>query len=171
MRNNRLTMRLFVLSLVFITGCAIQKPSATSSTNYSEDLSVLRPEVDDNDSTFTVTPVRKTEYVEAKYTVNDKLDAVLDSIDRINLSRKYVDGFTILVYSGLDRETALNVRKQLTTEIPDLQSEIEYAQPNFRVRAGSYFNRLEAQKDYLAVKRLFPNAIITPSRIQIQSDR
>ena len=49
-------MRLFVLSLVFITGCAIQKPSATSSTNYSEDLSVLRPEVDDNDSTFTVTP-------------------------------------------------------------------------------------------------------------------
>lgn len=164
-------MRLFTLSLVFIAGCAVQKPSGTTGTSYSEDLSVLRPEVESVDSTLTVTPVRKTEYVEAKHAVNDRLDTVLDSIDRINLSRRYIDGFTILVYSGLDREAALNVRKELTTAIPDLDSEIEYAQPNFRVRAGTYFSRLDAQKDYVAVKRLFPNAIITPSRITIQSDK
>jgi hypothetical protein len=164
-------MRLYTICLVFIAGCAVQKPSDTTGTSYSEDLSVLRPEVDDRDSTLTVTPQRKTEYVEAKYDVNDQLDTVLDSIARIHLSRKYIDGFTILVYSGLDREAALNVRKELTTAIPDLQSEIEYAQPNFRVRAGSYFSRLDAQKDYVAVKRLFPNAIITPSRIPIQQDR
>lgn len=170
MRYNRLIMRLITLSLIFIVGCAVQKPSATTGTSYSEDLSVLRPEVDSNDSSLTVTPVRKTEYVEAKYADNDRLDTVLDSIDRINLSRKYVDGFSILVYSGLDREAALNVRKELTTAMPDLQSEIEYAQPNFRVRAGTYYSRLDAQKDYVAVKRLFPNAIITPSRIQTQSD-
>jgi hypothetical protein len=163
-------LHFFALSLIFTAGCAVQKPSATTGTSYSEDLSVLRPEVDSADSSVAETPVRKTEYVEAKYAVNAKLDAVLDSIDRINLSRKYVDGFTILVYSGLDREAALNARKELTTAIPDLQSEIEYAQPNFRVRAGTYFNRLDAQKDYVAVKRLFPNAIITPSRIQIQPD-
>jgi hypothetical protein len=163
-------LHFFALSLIFAAGCAVQKPSATTGTSYSEDLSVLRPEVDSADSSVAETPVRKTEYVEAKYAVNAKLDAVLDSIDRINLSRKYVDGFTILVYSGLDREAALNARKELTTAIPDLQSEIEYAQPNFRVRAGTYFNRLDAQKDYVAVKRLFPNAIITPSRIQIQPD-
>jgi uncharacterized protein YebE (UPF0316 family) len=45
------------------------------------------------------------------YTVNKQLDAVLDSIDRINLTRKFVEGFTIQVYSGLKREDALNVRK------------------------------------------------------------
>lgn len=168
---NQLTMRLYTLILFFIAGCAVQKPTATTGTSYSEDLSVLRPEVDAEDSTLTVTPTRKTEYVEAKNAINDKLDTVLDSIDRINLSRRYVDGFTILVYSGLNREAALNARKELTTSIPDLESEIEYAQPNFRVRAGTYFSRLDAQKDYVAVKRLFPNAIITPSRIQIQSDR
>src|SRR5690554_6768805 len=108
MRYNKLIMRLFTLSLIFAAGCAVQKPSATTGTSYSEDLSVLRPEVDSADSSVAETPVRKTEYVEAKYAVNAKLDAVLDSIDRINLSRKYVDGFTILVYSGLDREAALN---------------------------------------------------------------
>lgn len=165
-----MNMRLFAISLIFIAGCAVQKPSSTTGTTYSEDLSVLRPEVESSDSSIADIPVRKTEYVEAKYAVNDKLDAVLDSIDRINLSRRYVDGFTILVYSGLDREAALNARKELTTAIPDLHSELEYAQPNFRVRAGAYFNRLDAQKDYVAVKRLFPNAIITPSRILIQGD-
>ena len=166
-----MNMRLVTVGLFLIAGCAVQKPSTTTGTGYSEDLSVLRPEVDSEDSTLTVTPTRKTEYVEARHAVNDQLDTVLDSIDRINLSRKYIDGFTILVYSGLDREAALNVRKELTTGIPGLQSEIEYAQPNFRVRAGTYFSRLDAQKDYVAVKRLFPNAIITPSRIEIQSDK
>lgn len=165
-------MRLFTISLLFIAGCAVQKPTATTGTSYSEDLSVLRPEVESEDSARAVTTTpRKTEYVEAKHAVDDKLDTVLDSIDRINLSRKYADGFTILVYSGLDREAALNARKELTTAIPDLQSEIEYTQPNFRVRAGTYFTRLDAQKDYVAVKRLFPNAIITPSRIEIQPGR
>ena len=78
-----------------------------------------------------------------------------------------VDGYTIQVYSGVKREDALNVKKKLTQSLPDLESDVEYRQPNFRVRTGKYFNRLEAQKDYLAVKRHFPNAIVIPDRIGI----
>ena len=65
---------------------------------------------------------KQTPYVEAKYSVNKKLDAVLDSIDRINLQRNFIDGFTIQVYSGLKREDALNTKKELTSTLPDLQS-------------------------------------------------
>lgn len=171
MRYNRIAMRIYTFCLLMIAGCAAQKPSTTSQTAYSEELSALRPLVDDQDSALTVneTP-RKKEYVEARYAINKELDTVLDSIDRINLSRKYIDGFTIQVYSGLDREAALNVRKQLTTALPELQSEIQYNQPNFRVRAGDYFNRLDAQKDFVSIKRYFPNAIITPSRIELQTE-
>ncbi len=162
---------MYVFFLLMITGCAVHKPSSTSQTRYSEELSVLRPEVDEQDSSLTVTQApRKTEYVEARYAINKELDTVLDSIDRINLSRKYIDGFTIQVYSGLDREAALNVRKQLTTALPELQSEVQYTQPNFRVRAGNYFNRLDAQKDFVSIKRYFPSAIITPTRIELQPE-
>jgi len=108
--------------------------------------------------------------VEARHAINEDLDNVLDSINRIYLSQKYIDGFTIQVYSGLDREAALDARKQLTTVLPELASEIQYSQPNFRVRAGNYFNRLDAQKDFVSIKRYFPNAIITPSRIALKGN-
>lgn len=169
MRYNRLVMYMYIFFLLMVTGCAVHKPSSASQTRYSEELSALRPAVDARDSALTVNEVpRKTEFVEARHAINKELDTVLDSINRINLSRKYIDGFTIQVYSGLDREAALNVRKQLTTTLPELQSEVQYNQPNFRVRAGNYFNRLDAQKDFVSIKRYFPNAIITPTRIELQ---
>lgn len=106
-------------------------------------------------------------YVEPQHTVNKQLDAVLDSIDRINLVRKFVEGFTIQVYSGLNREEALNAKKQLTTSIPSLESDLQYTQPNFRVKTGKYFTRLEAERDYEQVKRYFPAAIVVPEKISI----
>jgi len=111
---------------------------------------------------------KQTHYVDPKFAVNESLDAVLDSINRINLNNGLVDGFTIQVYSGVKREEALNVKKHLASSIPGLESEVQYAQPNFRVRAGKYYDRLQAQKDYIAIKKYFPNAIVIPERIPIQ---
>lgn len=173
MRLLRNSFPVFAAFLLLI-GCAGPKKTTTSTPStgarYSEDLSIYRPKVDapavkgvpTQDNTRKQTP-----YVEAKYSVNKKLDAVLDSIDRINLQRNFIDGFTIQVYSGLKREDALNTKKELTSTLPDLQSEVQYSQPNFRVKVGKYFNRLDAQKDYVDVKRYFPTAIIIPDKVAI----
>jgi hypothetical protein len=121
-----------------------------------------------NTTTENGTVNKPTEYVEAKFAVNQPLDAVLDSIGRINKSIGYVDGYTIQVYSGLKREEALNAKRQLSTSVPNVDSEVQYVQPNFRVRVGKYYDRFDAHKDYVAVKRYFPNAILIPERIPIQ---
>ena len=159
---------------VLLIGCAgsktTTKSTTTTGTKYSEDLSVYRPKPEAapaktapaQDNTKKQTP-----YVEAKYSVNKKLDAVLDSIDRINLQRNFIDGFTIQVYSGLKREDALTTKKELTSNLPDLESEVQYSQPNFRVKVGKYFSRLDAQKDYVDVKHYFPTAIIIPDKVPI----
>jgi hypothetical protein len=110
---------------------------------------------------------QRTGIVEPKYTVNKTIDPILDSIDRINLRRNFIDGFTIQVYSGLNREDALNTKKQLATSLPDLESEVHYAQPNFRVKVGKYFTRLDAQKDYVEIKKHFPTAIVIPEKVAI----
>ena len=102
------------------------------------------------------------------------LDAVLDSIDRINLSNGLIDGFTIQLYSGVKREEALSIKKEMSLVLPKDDAEVQYVQPNFRVRAGKYINRIEAQKDYITIKRHFPSAIVIPDRIpirEIQSQR
>jgi hypothetical protein len=33
------------------------------------------------------------------------------------------------------------------------------------VKIGKYFTRLDAQKDYMAIKRYFPGAIVVPDKI------
>lgn len=112
--------------------------------------------------------IRTDRYVPARYAVNEQVDAVLDSIHDQYLDRGAIDGYTIQVYSGTKREDALNVKKRMSQSLPELESDVQYRQPNFRVRTGKYLTRLEAQKDYLAVKRHFPNAIVIPDRIELQ---
>ena len=165
---------LVTCSIALLPSCSskVAGTSATAAKGYSEDLSALRalpplPPDTSKTSTTTGAAIKRDPavYVEARQSINNTLDAVLDSISEFNLQNGVVDGFTIQVYSGPKREEALNVKKQIATTLPELESDVQYVQPNFRVRTGKYYNRLEAQKDYLSVKRYFPNAIVIPDRI------
>jgi hypothetical protein len=171
--------RLIFIMLIIAVGCSskVTTPGSTTATpsgKYTEDLSTWRPKEPVADTiknkNTAVQPSDKgqpSHYVDAKFAVNQSLDNVLDSIKRINLANGNIDGFTIQIYSGVKREEALNVKKDLAVALPGLDSEVQYVQPNFRVRAGKYYDRLQAQKDYLAIKRHFPNAIVIPDRIPI----
>ncbi len=107
------------------------------------------------------------QFVAATANVNEKVEDVLDSINRFNITRKFIEGFTIQVYSGQNREEAMNVKKKLTTET-ELNALLEYNQPKFRVRVGSYYSRLEAQKDLTRIKKIFSNAILVPEKILVR---
>jgi hypothetical protein len=161
------------LGLLFSSGCStVQKSSTASPTGsrYQEDLSSTRPKlVPANQTTVQDKTVKRDvkAYVEPQYTVNKQVDTVLDSINRINLTRRFIDGYTIQVYSGQKREEALNVKKDLLIYLPKIESDVQYNQPNFRVKAGKYYTQLDAQKDYQQVKQYFPSAIVVPDRIPI----
>ena len=164
---------LILFGFILLTGCASKVTTSGTSGNtgkYAEDLSGWRPVVVKviDSAKVETTPERNrtNQYVEAKYAINDQLDTVLDSIYQQNHSRGFIDGFTIQVYSGIKREDALAVKKDLTHALPNLESDVQYRQPNFRVRAGKYLTRLEAQADYLLVKRHFPNAIVIPDKVE-----
>lgn len=168
----RIITVIFSFILILTWSCKpTQSPQGIKQDGkYTEDLSGLRPKVEEPAETTVVPDQHKRDpkaYVEPQHTVNKKLDAVLDSIDRINLTRKFVEGYTIQVYSGIKREDALNAKKQLTITLPDLDSELQYLQPNYRVKTGKYFSRLEAEKDYQQVKQYFQAAILVPDKIAI----
>lgn len=163
-------VHVFLLLILLVAACKPAQQTQTSQGGkYSEDLSGLRPKIEQPAQT-TEEPKNTRNpkaYVEPQFTVNEQLNAVLDSIDRINLTRKFVEGYTIQVYSGMKREDALSAKKQLTQSMPQLDSELQYVQPNFRVKTGKYFTRLEAEKDYEQVRRYFPAAIVVPDKIGI----
>lgn len=161
----------YYLVYLFLAGCASSKPAASSGSagRYSEDLSSLRPKFEvPTDTVIVDKPEEYIErpFVEPRLAVNDKIDPVLDSINRIHLAKKFVDGYTIQVYSG-KREEAFSQRRQLTTLVPDIDSEIQFTEPIFRVKAGKYYYMMDAQADYALIKKYFPAAIIIPEKIPL----
>jgi hypothetical protein len=160
-----------VLFLLNASCAAQQSGNFSSGDLYHENLALVRPsyEADPADSSIKATEkIVSTENMAAAYTVNTKVDKVLDSLDKLNQLKKFVDGFTIQIYSGPNREDALSTKSKMVREMSDLEASIQYTQPKFRVIAGRYFTKLEAQKDLMSLRRIFPNAILVPEKIMIR---
>lgn len=166
----RLVVRNSIFNILFVLlnfSCVAQK----SLTPYHEDLSVYRPKfVIVKDTTRTSTETDPLQAIVTKPTkhVNSKVDAILDSIDRFNLTKRFVDGFTIQIYSGQKREDAMNTKQKIIEDTPELVANLQYIQPKFRVTVGHYFTKLEGQKDLTRLKRFFATAILVPEKILIK---
>jgi len=147
--------------------CVAQKKS---DKDYYENLSDVRPRVTAPVDTVLSAAVatKEIKVVSFTKTVNAKVDAVMDSIDRFNLMRRSVDGYTIQIYSGQNREEAMNTKKKMTTEIPDLTANLQYQQPKFRVTVGKYYSKLEAYQDLTKLRKSFSSAILIPEKIAIR---
>jgi SPOR domain len=157
------------LLIHFMMSCVAQK---ASDKPYYESLSEVRPRVtvppDTASSTSTTVSVIDAQPVSFTKTVNEKVDVVLDSIDRFNLTRRSVDGYTIQIYSGQNREEAMNTKKKMTTDLPELTANLQYQQPKFRVTVGKYYSKLEAYQDLSTLRSIFPAAILVPEKIAIR---
>ena len=162
---------LLVIGFLTLQGCAAQRTGISDGDKpYNENLSTYRPRFSNDsaktDSSGKITTTKT--YVEKPVlNVNTKVDAVLDSVDRLNQLRKFVDGFTIQIYSGTNREEAMNAKKKMN-ELNEISPTLQYNQPKFRVTAGTYYNKLEAQQDLMRIRHLFPNSILVPEKVQIK---
>ena len=168
--KTRLRALHFVMFAVLLplleSSCVAQKSNSLAK---EEDLSIYRPKFSNPIDTgkmslenHQATPLLPTK------NVNEKIDAVLDSIDRFNLTKKFVDGFTIQIYSGQKRDEAMNTKQKMNTDVAGLTANLQYVQPKFRVTVGSYFNKLDAQKDLVRLKKHFSTAILVPEKIPIK---
>ena len=156
-----------IIILGFLIGCKATQPS--SSPSYSEDLSVLRPQKEVIIQTDTTNPV-------ASFTpLEGHIKAELDSIVRYSIAKnqegKLVNGFVIQVYTGNNRDRANAIRRKMDDYFPELSPKISYYQPNFRVKAGQFTDRLEAHRVFKDVKEEFPKALLIPERFTFEYER
>lgn len=162
---------LFVV-IVTINACSPSTTTNTSSVEvYSEDLSIHRQKYEmpkDDEEVSTETEVASKEYPEPKFDVTVQLNSVLDSIDQLKSDVNYVDGYTVQVYSGTSSDEAKIARGKVYTILPESSPTLKYDEPNFKVRVGQFYSRLEAQKTYSRLKKKFSSTIIIPERIYIK---
>lgn len=168
----RLLSNLFMALFLLLASCAVQQTGSNLSGDlYHENLTLVRPNYEEEEidsSPRNVNTDVKTPYAAPTHTVNAKVDMVLDSLDKLNQVKRFVDGFTVQIYSGPNREDALGAKAKMVKEMSDLEASIQYTQPKFRVTAGRYFTKLEAQKDLMQLRIFFPNAILVPEKIMIK---
>lgn len=160
------TYRLIILTL-FI-GCKAAAPTSESSDVYTEDLSALRPTI--SEMTADADSVKEGK-IEKYVPLTGHIKVELDSISKIsrqkNREGKMVDGFVIQIYSGGSREEASEVRNNVFEHFSDLKPKLIYIQPTFRVVAGQFADRLEANRVYETVKKEFPRSLLIPERFRV----
>ena len=108
----------------------------------------------------------KQEVLEGKLTLNIE-DKVNHLVAMYNENNKIL-GYKVQLYSGKSKLEATKIKSELNNKYPDeLSSVIIYKQPNFKLRAGNFKDRLTAIKYLEILKVEFPSAFIVQDEIQI----
>lgn len=160
--------RLIVLSLL-VWAC---KPTqVVTSSVYREDLSVHRLTfdpaqiVDTSDDETEIEDNSDAPYL--PNAITEELDSVNQLIIAANKKRKYWDGYVIQVYRGDSRSDAYQIKNTIQETFPELAPQVSYYQPTYRVKAGQYFDRLEATRKHQEVIKLYPRALLLPEKLPL----
>ncbi len=78
-------------------------------------------------------------------------------------------GYRIQIYFGSDRKTALEVSSKFKTRYPELASEVytDYFQPNWRVRVGNFYRKIDAQKLMYKLENEFGDVFLVRDIIEL----
>jgi len=160
-----------MIILVIACSCNPKATQQASTANYEEDLSAYRPVIPEVTSASALesgSPSMEIEYVEPTKHINAELDSILKIKAARSLEIGYLQGFSIQIYSGRSREEANNAKQAVYELLEDETAEVYYDQPVFRVKVGKYFSKLEAEPNFQALRKSFPQALVLPERIPIK---
>lgn len=74
-------------------------------------------------------------------------------------------GYRVQIFSGSNRKDAYSAQARLQDQYPELRTYIIYNEPNFKVRAGDFRTRLEAQKLMQELRASFSSLFIISEKI------
>jgi len=158
--------RIVLFSLVLLlTSCISQKSSNVSSIgrNYFEDLAYLRSEEINKKNNFKKID---TLIYKNKNDISTELDSVIMIIKSESKKIQSIDGYTIQLYIGDNRNIAEETEEKINEMDSIIYRKTIFTQPNYRVKVGQYYNRFLVNKEFKKFKEKFPNAIIIPEKIK-----
>ncbi len=171
--NHMVTCLVGLFAMGAIVSCSPSlKPDAAS--DYYEDMTVLRPAIKKEDSVTadeTLIPPGDPQpglQPEPIPDITFRLDSLLDSVALNNRKKEFIQGYTIQVYTGNSSVEANDVKANVYRILPYSNPSVSYDLPNYKVKVGKFYHRLQAFKDYSAIKNKFPDAILVPQLFRIK---
>ncbi|MFN3487558.1 MAG: SPOR domain-containing protein [Emticicia sp.] len=160
-------------------GACSRSATPTRSTNvgignYEEDLSDVRVTYDPKP--VATTPAEKIPakeksggaIVQIPQQVNSQVDIALDSIAVRNKNVRYSSGYRIQVYVGNDRREVDEAKVFIYQNFPELSTYLTFSQPTYKLKAGDFTSRLDAERYYSTIKQRYSMAMMVSERIDIK---
>lgn len=165
------------VALLTLAGCSKKSLVSSSTSIYGDNLSEVRPRFEYNETlgkrpitepeTSPVTAYDKTEN-QKTLTVNKKLASALDSLSKQNKAIKYISGFRIQLYVGNIRQEADAAKSYIYQTMPDLTPYVSYSQPTYRVKAGDFIYRSDAEQYLEQIRGQYSSAVILADKVEIK---
>lgn len=86
-------------------------------------------------------------------------EQILNEKRRISASVTVMDKYKIQVFNG-DNESAKRVLNSLRIDFPQLDGTIIFQTPSYKVWAGSFRTRIEAERNLAEIRKKHPGALI-----------
>jgi len=88
-----------------------------------------------------------------------------DLSTRNSAKRRTARGYRLLVVSSNNRAEAIAARTKILTNFPELKARMEYRAPYYRVKAGDFISRNDAQAYQKRMASMFPGSIFIMSDV------
>lgn len=81
-------------------------------------------------------------------------------VDRSKATRVKKRGFRVQIYSGANRNEAYAVQSRFRNQYSDMDSYINYDEPNYRVKVGDFTSRSEANNFMRILRSQYNNVFV-----------
>jgi hypothetical protein len=162
-----------------IVGACVRSatPNKITSINigdYDEDLSEVRlkyeskPSSKKTEDKEEIQEQSSTAISQIPQQVNSQVDIALDSIAVRNKNVRYSTGYRIQVYVGNDRRELDEAKVFIYQNFSELSTYLTFSQPTYKLKAGDFASRLDAERYYSSIKQRYSMAMIVAERIDIK---
>lgn len=80
-------------------------------------------------------------------------------------------GYRVLVINTNDRRKALEVKSRIMTDFPEHKTYLIYQSPYFKIQAGNFRDRKEAENLRKLIMRIYPTGVIVvPSTVEYKPE-
>ena len=98
-------------------------------------------------------------YSQSKKSDNTLIKELISKKKSFNKDFGY--GFRIQLYNGIEA-VAIKTMRKFKSDFPDIETHLEYKQPEWKTQVGFYKTKLEADRALLNFKRKYQSAIVIP---------
>ena len=108
---------------------------------------------------FFCTGIASAQQGEINISQDQKIDKLLTYKTEINQEADNENRFRIQIFNG-NRKYAERAKSKFQSKYTDINSDLKFETPNYKVWVGKFRTRLEADRMLVEVQKTFPNAFV-----------